>query len=369
VPELRNPIVLGVKTGDVSPARGISDLLMNTGWNTGNLLFSKAAFEIFDDARTVRTREFTAAEAEGHDCIVIAAANWLSEGSDFGALSEQLEATNLPIIPLGIGAQASLDKKIPRLKPGTQRLISLLAERSPLISARGPFSCEVLEHYGAKNSVATGCPSLLMSRGIRPAFRTTDAPLRDQDVVIHSTRHHFNTAAPFHTYLYRQAYLNGHDLLLQSERSDLFYVLGKLAGQETMEKANACLKDVFQADIPEIKAYLEKHGHVYFEAEKWYNYCRSRKFFVGTRIHGTIAAILSGTPALLIAHDSRTVELAETMGVPFVLKDDVDVTRPLDLERYYTLAMTHDFAPGYARYWETFQDFFERTELQTNLYG
>jgi polysaccharide pyruvyl transferase WcaK-like protein len=297
------------------------------------------------------------------------AANWLNDGSDFGALSEQLESANLPIIALGLGAQSTLDKKIPRLKPGTKRLLSVLAERSPIISACGPFSCEVLEHYGAKNSVATGCPSLLMSRGTCPAFRVSDAPLMKEDIVIHSTRHHFNTTAPFHTYLYRQAYLNGYDLLLQSERSDLFYATGQVAGDEMMAKANSCLQEVYSAEVSDIEAYLEKHGQVYFDVEEWYDYCRSRRFFLGTRIHGTIAAILSGTPSLLIAHDSRTVELAETMGIPFVLKDEVDVTRPLDLERYYAQALGHDFAPGYSRYWETYRDFFASIGLQTNLYG
>ena len=37
---------------------------------------------------------------------------------------------------------------------------------------------------------------------------------------------------------------------------------------------------------------------------------------VGTRLHGNMAAIAAGTPGCVISHDSRTDELAETMGLP-----------------------------------------------------
>jgi hypothetical protein len=38
---------------------------------------------------------------------------------------------------------------------------------------------------------------------------------------------------------------------------------------------------------------------------------------VGTRLHGSVAAILGGTPALMVAHDSRTLEVADYHGIPY----------------------------------------------------
>lgn len=370
-PELRTPIVLGINANPADHSQSVADMLRCTGQNTGNILFSKATFGLFDNsARKIPYGAFKPDRLESSDCIVMAGANWLNQNADFGALSEKLEAANLPIIVLGLGAQSGLSKSIPKLKPGTQRLVSLLAERSPLISARGTFSCEVLEHYGAKNAVATGCPSLLMSRDMVPTFRNqaADGPLNAQDIVIHSTRHHFNEADAFHTYLYRQALLNRHDLLLQSELADFYPVLGRSDDTATAEKTRVCLEQVYEAKATEVEKYLKAHGHVYFNLDEWFDYCRQKRFFLGTRIHGTIAAILSGTPSLLIAHDSRTVELAEAMGVPYVLKGTVDIHQPLRAEAYYEQAMAHDFTDSYRRYLSVFKEFFEACRLHTNLF-
>jgi hypothetical protein len=43
---------------------------------------------------------------------------------------------------------------------------------------------------------------------------------------------------------------------------------------------------------------------------------RSCDFAVGARIHGVMLAIQAGVPGGVIAHDSRTLELSQTMAIP-----------------------------------------------------
>jgi polysaccharide pyruvyl transferase WcaK-like protein len=43
---------------------------------------------------------------------------------------------------------------------------------------------------------------------------------------------------------------------------------------------------------------------------------RETDFVFGSRIHGSIAAVLSGTPSYLLAHDARTLELARYFDLP-----------------------------------------------------
>jgi polysaccharide pyruvyl transferase WcaK-like protein len=42
---------------------------------------------------------------------------------------------------------------------------------------------------------------------------------------------------------------------------------------------------------------------------------------IGSRFHGNIAAILAGTPALILAHDMRTKELCELFSLPHLIID------------------------------------------------
>jgi polysaccharide pyruvyl transferase WcaK-like protein len=368
--KLQNPLVLGVQTKPAKQPLSIDKMLMRTGQNTGNMLFSASTSALFDNAVSANYAMAGPRLLEGRDCIVIAAANWLNPNADFGNIAEKLEAANLPIIALGLGAQSTVEKKIPKLKPGSQRFVSLLAERSPSISARGTFSCEVLAHYGAKNAVATGCPSLLMNGKNPPVFRpkSEERSLSGAGVSLHGTRHHFHNTDPFQTHLYREALSNEYDLLLQSELADFYFALNQLDDAEITEKASNLLAQVYQTAEPEFREYLKKHGKVFFGLDEWLEYNSKKTFVIGTRIHGTIAGILAGTPSLLIAHDSRTVELADAMGVPYIMKGSVPIDRPLDIEAYYNTAMAHNFTETHRQYWDGFRDFFDSCSLQTNLY-
>jgi polysaccharide pyruvyl transferase len=54
----------------------------------------------------------------------------------------------------------------------------------------------------------------------------------------------------------------------------------------------------------------------FLDPTTWFDHLAQYDFSFGTRIHGNIAALLAGTPALLLAHDSRTLELAEYHEIP-----------------------------------------------------
>jgi len=61
---------------------------------------------------------------------------------------------------------------------------------------------------------------------------------------------------------------------------------------------------------------------------------RRHDFVVGLRIHGAMLAIQAGVPAMCVTHDSRTEELCQTMGIPYVpveriMSDNLDVSRVL----------------------------------------
>jgi hypothetical protein len=55
----------------------------------------------------------------------------------------------------------------------------------------------------------------------------------------------------------------------------------------------------------------------YLDPHTWIRDMKSVDVAFGTRIHGNIAALLAGRPAFVLAHDSRTLELARYFEIPY----------------------------------------------------
>ena len=75
--------------------------------------------------------------------------------------------------------------------------------------------------------------------------------------------------------------------------------------------------------LEEFARWSERHGNVFFDVSAWMEHYRRFDFVIGTRIHGVMLALQAGIPGVVIAHDSRTLELCETMMVPHVLASEV----------------------------------------------
>lgn len=76
--------------------------------------------------------------------------------------------------------------------------------------------------------------------------------------------------------------------------------------------------------------FLNDWARFPLDAWTWIEDLRKYDFVFGPRIHGNVASILAGTPALLFAHDSRTRELAEYHGIPHLTEGEYRAVRSLD---------------------------------------
>ncbi len=317
------PMVVGVRQlPRWSETTTLEDALLYLGQNTGNMMFTEALLRVIQGAEW-GSFALEPSQLEGHDAIVLAAANWINSYDDFGWLADRLEKTKLPVILIGVGAQASTGMEIPVVKPGTLRLLKIVEERSVSIAARGEFSCEVLDKYRFKNTVATGCPSLMLAGPAGPKMRIPEQ-ISLQGACIHSTRHFFQAADGFQDYLYRQAFKHDIDIILQSELADMYYVLDKPRDAAVEQRAAETVMRAYGSDDPvAVQAYLRRRGHVFMNYEDWVAFMKTKAFCFGTRIHGTVASIVAGTPATLIVHDSRTLEMAKAMAIPYVMSSDI----------------------------------------------
>lgn len=362
------PLVIGVRQyQDWSAEEKIENILNGLGQNTGNLIFTQALEHVISGAKWASFR-LAHEDYDGHDVIVLAAANWVNSFDDFTWLVERLEKCKLPIVMVGLGAQATLDHEQPVLPDATIRLLKLVSERSASIAARGDFTCEVLSHLGIKNVEATGCPSMLLAN---PAGLPGHAIIEAKSgpkICLHATRHGYGTPGALDAYIYRQALESDCDILLQSEIPDMLISLGR-ENEEILVKAERALRISYGSSDASVIDFLRRHGRAFPNFGSWIEYGRSMTLFLGTRIHGTVAALVAGTPALLVVHDSRTLEMAKSMSIPFVMAKDIDTSKRLQPEKLAQSVESRfsDLRKRHMEYRGRFKEFFNRNRLPTSL--
>ena len=77
----------------------------------------------------------------------------------------------------------------------------------------------------------------------------------------------------------------------------------------------------------------------------------------GSRIHGSIMAILSGIPATVVAIDTRTMEMADFFNIPYVKHVAGHVYTPEELAAFYNQADYTKFNETYQRNYQVYEDF------------
>lgn len=88
----------------------------------------------------------------------------------------------------------------------------------------------------------------------------------------------------------------------------------------------------YYADGVWSKDFINNKLISFVNVPSWLNYFADVDCTVGSRIHGSIASILSGTPTLTITTDSRVRELVEYHNIPHISVNDINKnTRLQDL--------------------------------------
>lgn len=310
------------------------DLSSASGVNLGNFAFRHALRFLVEDLYSyepVRWPDFNRiAQGEKVDRVVVSCANWLG-------LTPQDEAANLnrataiekvqcPVTSFAIGVQAKLKAELPKLGPNTLRLAKALAERATLLSVRDQLTQDTLAAEGITNTVVTGCPSNFINSdpdlGARVAERARVQAARAKswaDVrscISEASGGHSHSGAIIAQHL-RLMDETPAFYLIQSPAL-LAFVLGDRAAIPNDYKSNNPWKD----QSGRLTQVLKSKVLHFSQMDGWMDFARSCDLSFGMRIHGTMVPLQSGVPSALIAHDSRTIGLAERMGIPWVSPED-----------------------------------------------
>ncbi len=229
---------------------------------------------------------------------------------------------------IGLGAQSNVDGTIPNVPEGTVNWVREISKRAPEgvpnISTRGAFTKKVLEHYGFEdNVVALGCPSLFINPdpNLGQHIASNTRPIKRLAVAAghQSWKHlrHIEASLARIVTATSGSYVGQHALpMMQLTRGEARF----------MDEADlrACRDYACpEMDLEEFSRWSERHGNLFFDVQAWMEHYRRFDFVIGARIHGVMLALQAGIPGVVVAHDSRTLELCQTMLVPYVLAKDV----------------------------------------------
>ncbi|MFE5310542.1 polysaccharide pyruvyl transferase family protein [Isoptericola sp. NPDC056605] len=326
-------LLLGIaRTVPDAPFMDAAQLNAAVGNNTGNLAFVQAIDQQLGGGLP-RYRRLERAEiinARPEPVAVVPCANHLGTHLDLAGEAAHFAKIEKPMIAIGLGAQANVSMNdLPDLPEGSARWLRELAERSPNgapnISVRGEFTRRVLEKYGVDDkAVVLGCPTLFLGPAQigKTIAEAAERPIR-------------RVAVASGHYRWRHLHRLERSLARIVEETHGAYVLQSplemlRAYREEWEALPADVTDDMSLslfddgnDLDRLRSWYRAYSIALFDVPAWMNYLRSFDFVIGPRIHGVMLALQAGVPGLCIAHDSRTAELCQTMGVPHVRASEV----------------------------------------------
>ncbi len=352
----------------LSPDTVLLENLM--GGNSGNWLYQYSLFrtlmvdstvkiDIFNANKQTVDDSFIKSVNESYDCFVIPLANAFKKsfGKELRILTKMVSKLKIPCIVIGIGIQMKLGKDFCTAyedKEAAKNFVKTVLDKSSIIGVRGEATADFLKHLGFKEEqdfTVIGCPSMYLYGSALPKvkpFSYSD----DSLYLYHSKVEHENekvislmsNAVKEHpNYLYAPQRLT--DMIKSYFGTDYRFLENITSDRFFDNSKTVCFTNPYQ----------------------WIDYLsKNVAFAFGTRFHGSVAAILSGVPAFIVATDQRVAELASFHNIAYTTIKETD-----SLSTIRSLTENVDFNlihQGHNNRFNHFVDFLEKNGLK-NIYS
>jgi polysaccharide pyruvyl transferase len=316
----------------IAPSLAVTDAFSNDadhlfrlcGGNTGNLAFVFALYQILSPNVDVVSWDINPEIVkERYDLIVFACANQLGPHTDLGWVADHLIQMARPILAIGLGAQTN-DTSLPvDISEGTRRWLDVIAAHapssSPNIGVRGAYTFSQLERLGhGSRAVVVGCPSNFINpsptlgRAIVEKYQAKSI----ERIAVPAGLHLWPRLQGIEECLADLVEVCSGVYVAQSE-ADMIRLARDEAhavAPDVLEKIRSYVRPKLTAE--EFVRWMRRYAVTFIDAASWTDAMRKFDFVVGPRFHGVMLGIQAGVPGGVIAHDSRTMELCEAIGIP-----------------------------------------------------
>lgn len=335
--------------------------------NSGNMFFAQSVYKslyapdvhIDVNGYTTRPEDAERINAE-YDAFVIPLANAFRPGflKQLELLTKLVRKLRIPCVVVGVGAQTNLDLAILKESPiddAVRRFASAVLDRSSSIGVRGEITREYLARLGFHDVEVIGCPSMYMNGGEIDVKKRVSAIDENSRLAINFTQRMRPAVCDLFRRTWRK-YQNSTYVMQDKSDYELLYWGKAISGVKT--------GDAFP-DKRTHPLLLQGKALLHIDVETWIESMRSFEFSFGTRIHGNVAAVLGGTPGFVVAHDSRTLELAQFFDIPHISAKAVNDRT--DAAQLYADASYERLAKKLPIRFENYIRFLQRNGLKPSL--
>ncbi|MEU7574511.1 polysaccharide pyruvyl transferase family protein [Micromonospora sp. NPDC049240] len=334
--------------------------------NTGNLVFSHAANKLLatSTAEVTSTRKLAdprdADEInERYDVFVIPLANAFRRSfiNRLEPMTRLIERLKIPVVVLGVGVQTNVDgdrEYLRQIDEPVSAFCRAVLDRSHSIGVRGEITESYLRTLGFSAVEQIGCPSMFLHGDTFTLAKTRPELTTDARIAL-TISPYVSSMAPVVRH-HRERYPN-----LCYVPQDL-RTLGTLLYGDAPEHRGKHSEMPLHTSHP---LFVEDKVRMFVDPWTWMAHLSGFDFNFGTRIHGTITALIAGTPGYLFAHDSRTLELARYFGIPHRIMRDVPAD--VDAADLYAEADYTALTEGHKARFDTITAFLAKHDLGTSF--
>lgn len=332
--------------------------------NWGNKLWFQGLYSEIDGGENEIYFLSTETVAEINDCfdlIIYPMANFFYSKymKAMVDLAEVFEQIRIPVYIIACGAQASsyndLEQLVKEIGEPAKRFISAIYNTGGEFALRGNFTKRFFDELGFSSAVVTGCPSMFQ---MGPEFEINNKKVSKAELnpVINGKICYFEKIL--------QSYFN-------SPYIDQDYFFECLFKPEYLQNKN--MRDLiiyaYKYGLYSAKLLSENRIKMFVDMNDWFNYFKSSNlnYSFGSRIHGSIMAILAGIPATVVGIDTRTIEMADYFNIPYIIPErnhryDVD-----ELYEYYLAADYDKFNQTYKIKYKKYESFLKEKGIISEI--
>lgn len=345
-----------------SPYYALSNNML--GGNSGNLLYTYGVMNALNTEDTVFIPSFNKKELTDEeidyinltcDAFIIPLADAFR--SDFVIWLERftkwIKKLKIPCIVIGVGLRTEYEPKFENsFDEDVKRFVSAVLEHSSMLGLRGNITGEYLKRLGfveERDYKVIGCPSMY-SRGLQLTLKRPNE--------FKKIGFNINTLVPqIEKEFFRRSFLEYSDsVLIQQKKKELKCMfLGEEASIEDHVFSKAEFDELNEKD--RIRFFLN--------VPQWIDYMKPFDLFVGSRFHGTVAAILAGVPSVFLPFDGRTRELVEYHHIPHIAP--YDIKENTTIKDYLEKLDLYSVETAYEENFNVYLSFLGKNGLKTSM--